>query len=261
MRKYLFVFALFIPFFMHAQKDRELELNIVFVGNSITQGALLQHPEQEAPPVQTRLWLEKQVGIADVNIFNQGVSGMTTVDFLPANKTLFTKLKAAMETLKAEYPKGSLVFSIMLGTNDSANFGPTGAPISASQYYTNMKAIVDELLELFPSALFVLHRPIWYSPNTYNGAQYLASGLKRLDGYFLQLQELVSHYAEKFPKRVFMGDEEAFTYFEVHHQTDLIPEEGLAGIFYLHPNSKGAEKLAAYWGKAIYHVIKSKLNN
>lgn len=258
MKKYLWMLCLCLPLGMFAQKGEKVELNIVFVGNSITQGVLLQHPEQEAPPVRTASWLEKQEGISAVNMSNQGVSGMTTVDFLPANKTHFPNVMKAMENLKSQHPKATLLFSVMLGTNDSANSGPKGAPISAPQYYTNMKVIIDELLEAFPDALFVLHHPIWYSPNTHNGAQYLASGLKRLESYYPQLQELVSHYAGKHPRQVFLGDTEASAYFEAHHQTYLIPEEGRAGIFYLHPNRDGAETLGAYWGKAIYKVIQAK---
>ena len=253
MKKFLWMLCLCLPLGMFAQK--KVELNIVFIGNSITQGVLLENPLQEAPPARTEEWLEKQEGISGVNCSNQGVSGMTTVDFLPASKTRFPNVKAAMETLKAQHPKATMLFSVMLGTNDSANSGPNGAPISAPQYYTNMKVIVDELLEAFPDALFVLHRPIWYSPTTYNGAQYLASGLKRLESYYPQLQELVSHYEEKHPGQVFLGDTEASAYFEAHHQTDLIPEEGRAGTFYLHPNRKGAEALAGCWGKAIYKAV------
>ena len=121
-----------------------------------------------------------------------------------------------------------------------------------------MKVIIDELLEAFPDAIFVLHRPIWYSPTTYNGAQYLASGLKRLETYYPQLQELVSYYEAKHSGQVHMGDTEASAYFEAHYQTDLIPEEGRAGTFYLHPNKKGAESLAKFWGKAIYKVLTEK---
>ena len=255
MKKFLLMLCLCLPLCIHAQKGKEVELNIVFIGNSITQGVLLENSSEQAPPVQTGLWLGKQAGIAQVDISNQGVSGMTTVDFLPASKTRFPKVKEAMAVLKAQHPKSTLLFSVMLGTNDSANSGPNGSPISAPQYYTNMKAIIDELLESFPDALFVLHRPIWYSPNTYNGAQYIASGLKRLESYYPQLEELVNHYAQKYPGQVYLGDTEAASYFEANHQTDFFAEQGRAGIFYLHPNEKGAEKLAEFWGKAIYKVV------
>jgi lysophospholipase L1-like esterase len=98
----------------------------VFIGNSITQGAQLKDPVQEAPPVQTVQWLQKQEGIDRVNMSNQGVSGLTTVDFLPASQTFFPKVKMAMEALQAEHPDATLLFSMMLGTNDSANSGPNG---------------------------------------------------------------------------------------------------------------------------------------
>lgn len=255
MKNFWLALCLCIPMCVHAQKSKEMELNIVFIGNSITQGVLLANPEQEAPPVQTRMWLEKQEGIAEVHMSNQGVSGMTTVDFLPASKTRFPKVKEAMAALKEQNPKATQLFSVMLGTNDSANSGPNGSPVSAPQYYTNMKVIIDELMESFPDAIFVLHRPVWYSPNTYNGAQYLASGLKRLESYYPQLQELVNHYATRCPGQVFLGDTEAVTYFEEHHASEYCAEQGRAGIFYLHPNRKGAESLATFWGKAIYKVV------
>ena len=35
------------------------------------------------------------------------------------------------------------------------------------------------------------------------------------------------------------------------HATDLIPEEGQMGTFYLHPNTQGATMLGQLWGKAI----------
>lgn len=258
MKKFLLMLCLCMPLCIQAQKSKKIELNIVYIGNSITQGVLLQNPQEEAPPVRTTLWLKGQEGIAEVHMSNQGVSGMTTVDFLPASKTRFLKVKEAMEALKTQNPKAKMLFSVMLGTNDSANSGPNGSPISAPQYYTNMKVIIDELLEAFPDAVFVLHRPIWYSPTTYNGAQYLASGLKRLETYYPQLQELVSYYGAKHPGQVHLGDTEASAYFEAHYQTDLIPEEGRAGTFYLHPNKKGAESLAEFWGKAIYKVLTEK---
>lgn len=254
MRKYLLLLCLCVSMSALAQK----KLNVVFVGNSITQGALLENPMQEAPPVRAGIWLGNQKGIAEVNISNQGVSGKTTVDFLPASKSYFPKVKEAMDKLQQEHPDAISLFSIMLGTNDSANTTTNGAPVSAPQYYTNMKVIIDELMDAFPNALFVLHYPIWYSPNTYNGAQYLASGLKRLKSYYPCLQELVESYAESSRGKVFLGDTEATAYFETHYQTELRPEQGYAGIFYLHPNKQGAENLATFWGKAIYNAVMSR---
>lgn len=87
--------------------------------------------------------------------------------------------------------EATLVFSLMLGTNDSAIKGPNGSPVQPAQYKTNVKVIADELLALYPDSRIVLHRPIWYSPNTYNGAMYLKEGLNRLERYFAEINQLV----------------------------------------------------------------------
>ena len=51
MKKFLWMLCLCLPLGMFAQK--KVELNVVFIGNSITQGVLLENPLQEAPPVRT----------------------------------------------------------------------------------------------------------------------------------------------------------------------------------------------------------------
>jgi len=61
-KKYLLLLCLCVSMSVSAQK----KLNVVFVGNSITQGALLENPEQEAPPVRTGIWLGNQTGISEV---------------------------------------------------------------------------------------------------------------------------------------------------------------------------------------------------
>lgn len=241
--------------YLCAQSPPKHSINLVFIGNSITQGALLKDPLHEAPPVRTVEWLNQQPNISEVHYSNQGVSGNTTVDFLPATGTCFPKVVAAMQGLVQAHPNALPVFSIMLGTNDSACSGTLGAPVSGPQYYTNLKAIIDELLIHFPLAHFILHRPIWYSENTYNGARYLAEGQKRLASYTPQLAKLIGHYAQVRPDHVHEGDTQAAAYFERHHTTELIPEKGFAGTFYLHPNAQGAQKLAQLWGKAIYRVL------
>lgn len=254
-KRILWMVCLLIPVLVQAQKSKDLKLNIIYIGNSITQGALLADPGQEAPPVQASLWLRQQSGINQVEFSNQGVSGATTVDFLPAGETLFPRVKKAADGLIQAAPKATSLFSIMLGTNDSAVKGPNGSPVSPIQYYTNVKAIVDELLSLYPKAMIVLHRPVWYSPNTYNSATYLREGLQRLTNYYPQLQKLVGYYQTKYPNQVFMGDTEAFDYIKENYQTDVTPENGNAGTFYLHPNKKGAAQLGEYWGKAIYKAV------
>lgn len=229
-------------------------LNIVFIGNSITQGVLLDDPRHEAPPVKAAAYLRLQPGVGTVRYSNQGVSGSTTFDFLPDTGTLFRNVTQVADEFKDE-TWATLLFSVMLGTNDSACSGTNGAPVSPDTYCANMETIINRLLALYPTCKIVLHRPVWYSPNTYNRACYMQEGLERLQRYYPVLQVLVSDYAKRFPGQVFMGDTEGFAYFEEHHKEELLPEEGNAGIFYLHPNKEGAAALGELWGKALLRAI------
>lgn len=157
-------------------------------------------------------------------LFQPGVSGSTTFDFLPQTDLLFPKVVRVADQFKDE-TWATLVFSIMLGTNDSAITGPNGAPASPAKYYENMKTIIDKLLALYPECKIVLHRPVWYSPNTYNGAKYLEEGLNRLQSYYPELQALVLDYSKHFPGQVFMGDTDGFDYFKTHYKNELFPEK------------------------------------
>ncbi|MDL2256068.1 GDSL-type esterase/lipase family protein [Parabacteroides sp. OttesenSCG-928-K15] len=251
----LLLFCYVIPT-LQAQSDKKVNLNIVYIGNSITQGAIIKEPQRNAPPVKACEWLQNQSGIGKVEFSNQGRSGNTTVDFLPAAATYFPKVKAAADLFKGD-KDAILLFSIMLGTNDSAEKGPNGSPVSPVQYYTNVKVIVDELLRMYPEAKVVLHYPLWYSPNTYNSATYLKAGLKRLESYMPQIDALVEAYKETVPGNVFKGDTEGFEYFRINYEKEFFPENGNAGTFYLHPNETGTAHLGEFWGKAIYRVITS----
>ena len=139
--------------------EEKKNLNIVFIGNSITQGALLENPRHEAPPVKAALYLRRQPSVGTVRYSNQGVSGSTTFDFLPQTDLLFPKVVRVADQFKDE-TWATLIFSIMLGTNDSAITGPNGAPASPAKYYENMKTIIDKLLALYPECKIVLHRPV-----------------------------------------------------------------------------------------------------
>ena len=173
--------------------------------------------------------------------------------FKGGSNIYFTKVKSAADELTKT--DGKLVFSIMLGTNDSALRGTAKSRLQPQQYFTNMKAIVDELLRLYPNCKIVLNRPIWYSPTTHNNSTYLQEGLDVLKSYFPELKKLENYYWKSVPGQVFLGDTTAFNYFE--NNTKLyIAENGNSGIFYLHPNPEGAQKLGEFWGKAILHALK-----
>lgn len=43
--------------------ENKKDMNIVFIGNSITQGAIIQSPTQDAPPANVVLYLTKQSSV------------------------------------------------------------------------------------------------------------------------------------------------------------------------------------------------------
>jgi lysophospholipase L1-like esterase len=232
---------------------KKQNINVVFIGNSITQGVQLSDPATEAPPATAIAWLRQQKNLGTVEFSNQGHSGYTTLDFLPGTGT-FTKVENATNAFTDK--EALLIFSMKLGTNDSAIHGPHGAPVSPDNYIQNVKSIMDKLLTDFPKAIIVLQHPIWYSNNTYNGSMYLQEGLSRLESYVPKIDSLVGAYTVTKPKQVFVGDTKAFNYFKKHHPAELIPEKGKQGTFYLHPNKKGAVSLGEFWGRAINRVVK-----
>ncbi|MCP9610618.1 GDSL-type esterase/lipase family protein [Coprobacter tertius] len=236
---------------MGIEAAHPIEFNIVFIGNSITQGVQIENPDKQAPPPQaTRLLNERGFIVKSVNC---GVSGATTYNFLPGQGHLFSPVIQAADHF---YATGKpLVFSVMLGTNDSAVAGTTGAPVSPDQYYKNMEVIIDSLLSRYSNSTIIIHRPIWYSPNTHNGSIYLSEGLARLKTYTPKLKALEAAH----PGRVFVGDKKAYSYFKKNHLKYLIPENGNSGVFYLHPNAEGAEKLGDFWAKAIAKRMNEEL--
>ncbi|MBF6627785.1 MAG: alpha/beta hydrolase fold domain-containing protein [Proteiniphilum sp.] len=223
------------------------ETHIIFIGNSITQGVILEEPHTTSPPAQTMAWLAAESDLP-FSYSNCGVSGRTTVNFLPAKAAEFSKVVEAADAAQAKGAR--LLFSVMLGTNDSAIKGPLGAPVHPEQYQTNMKTIADALLERYPGAMILLHRPIWYSPNTHNNSTYLREGLERLNSYLPVLKRLEEEYMVTHPAQLFLGDTLAYNHFREKSEL-YFAEEGQAGTFSLHPNETGAKELGVFWGKAI----------
>lgn len=227
------------------------QINIVFIGDSITHGTVAK---DQSPPNFVGEFLKEKLG-PNIQVSNQGVSGRTTVDFLPATNTLFKKVKAAAITFYAD-STAQLVFSVMLGTNDSAIQGPNGSPVSPPNYQSNLKTIADSLLAVYPNAKIVINYPIWYSDNTHNRSTYLKEGQQRVLSYWPQIDALVKEYKKSNPHHVFAGDKKAYPYFEKNYLTDFKPENGADGVFYLHPNTKGEKALAEFWSKALLKAIK-----
>ncbi len=235
--------------------------DIVFVGDSITYGATLASPATQATPVQCVQSLGQRFNVA-VNMSNQGHSGHTTVDWLPSSNPSsdFQLALGAAAALETNQP-GQLIFSIMLGANDSAQSGPDGAPVSPANYEQNLQSIIDQFLANYPSAFIIVHYPTWYSPNTQNSSLYGAAGLARLQTYFPEIDQLVSNNATIHPGLVFEGDTLAFNFFSNNYLNDLTPESGVQGTFYLHPNQAGAVALGQFWANAIAASLNFSTNN
>jgi acetyl esterase/lipase/lysophospholipase L1-like esterase len=230
------------------------KLDVVFIGNSITQGVQLENPNETAPPARATQHLLTLKGVEAAQCLNRGRSGYTTLNFLPSADGELSKVILAVKEFHTDISR-LLVFSISLGTNDSAEEGPKGSPVTPDAYRQNMKAITGQLLKEFPGCKVIIQQPIWYSPTTYNRSRYLAAGLARLQSYFPELKALVEEYSMTNPGQVFMGDIKAFDYFRENFLTDLIPEAGNAGTFYLHPNKKGAEALGKFWAEGIWQAL------
>jgi lysophospholipase L1-like esterase len=238
-----------------AQPSKNIQdLDIVYIGNSITEGGQHDNPEKEAPPATASWYLSTQQGVGNVAFSNQGRSGYTTVDFLPSDSGALKDVISAAHLLHKDRHH-RLIFSVSLGTNDSAEKGPNGSPVSPGAYHNNLKSIADKLLSEFPECKIILQQPVWYSPNTYNSSRYMAEGLARLQTYFPELQSLVKEYSKVNPGHVFIGDVKGFEFFSHNYLTYLLQESGNAGIFYLHPNKKGSAMLGKFWGEAIYRTL------
>lgn len=230
--------------------------DVVFVGDSITYGANLSDPTTEAPPTRCAEELRHHYHLT-VLMSNQGHGGHTTVDWLPStnSRSDFQGAIVAAAELEKKSP-GSLIFSIMLGANDSAQRGPKGSPVSPAKYLQNLQSIVDGCLDNYTNAFIIVHYPTWYSTNTENTSLYAAAGLARLQAYFPQIDQLIANCAVSHPGHVFAGDKLAFDYFSTNYLNHLTPESGRQGTFYLHPNRAGAVVLAKFWADAIVNDLK-----
>lgn len=236
---------------VHATKRNEASvkltnnINLLFIGNSITAGATLSNASTQAPPIVCGQLVQEATGVT-TNVYNGGHSGITTLGFLPGRAD-FTKVVNAGKAFKGN--GGPIIFSIMLGTNDSACTTTEGAPVSPDTYKNNIKKIIDGLIEAVPDCKILLNYPIWYSPNTYNSAKYLQEGLDRLHSYYPLIDEIVAEYDQ-----VYAGNRGVWEYFK-DNKVLFTEENGRAGKFYLHPNANGAKCLAEIWAKSLLGII------
>lgn len=226
------------------------QTNIVFVGNSITYGAKHVKPQKTAPPMACKRFLQSQEGFGEVFVKNCGRNGKETKDFLPRPKSYFGLVRSSARELMEAHPDGKLVFCIMLGTNDS--HGKAGKPGKTPEKFgKNLRLIIDSLQANFPDAYFVLNRSPYFSApfETKGGSQFTENSLQLLKQYLGVAKEIV-----KENPRVFMGDEDAYDFFEKNYKEMMFEEEGNNCTYFLHPNEQGAKQLGEYWGKALLRV-------
>ena len=114
-----------LPDALNPEADANERINIVFLGNSITYGAEQNHREYQAPPQQVKGALSAMTG-RPVFVSNLGVCGATTYDWMPGKDFYKSATNAADSYVNAG---GKLVFSMMLGTNDSAYGDPDGSRV------------------------------------------------------------------------------------------------------------------------------------
>jgi lysophospholipase L1-like esterase len=238
-------------------------LNLTFIGDSITAATYLKDEERPGAVCAAALG-EKYPGVT-VSQSNGGLSGFTTCNFLPSgnpdpdNKSPLNLAEKGARQLQADHP-GLAVFSIMLGTNDSAQKGPTGAPVAADKYKMNLEKIAKRLLADFPGCKVVLQQPTWYSPNTENFSYYGQEGLDLLQTYF----PVIAAIPADFPGgQVVAGDTAAFEAFKADPTGNLNPQKvneknGHHGTFYLHPNPAGATALGKFWAEGIATALAPK---
>ena len=228
--------------------DPKENINLLFIGNSITAGATLSDASTQAPPIVCRSLVQEATGV-NTNVYNGGHSGITTWGYLPGRDD-FTRLVNNAKAFKKN--NGGLIYnSIILGTNDSACTTTEGAPVSPDTYAGNIRTIIDKLFEAVPDCKILLNYPIWYSPSTYNGAMYLQEGLDRLHSYYPILDGIVAEYDQ-----VYAGNRGVWEYFENNFAL-FTRESGNAGYFYLHPNQNGAKRLAEIWAKSLLQLIEA----
>lgn len=225
------------------------KIDVVFIGNSITEATYLK----QTPPAIAAKDLDS-LGY-EVQYANCGISGFTTFNFLPGTQAYKKVTDAADKIYKGDE---TLIFSIKLGTNDSAMKGTEGAPVSPETFEKNMQTIINQLHQAYPKAKFMLQMPLWYSPNTHNSAVYLKEGLDRLKSY----RPVIKRLAKDNPSFVTVGDQKGFDIFRKNYKQYLEPQSGNSGTFYLHPNQEGAVILGGLWAESIdrylQHLNKSK---
>jgi len=215
-------------------------LNVVFIGDSITYGYLLTAPAEEAPPIRTAAVLQGMQCFTNVCFTNCGRNAFRTDQFLPERPgSAWPQVRLAGDSYTNK--TGLLLFSIMLGANDSVVFTP-------AQYGSNLTSLVNALLGSYPNSQIVIHHPLWYSkvPSTRPDI---------LFQYIPVIDALVGTFGQSLPGRVHLGDIKGWDIVEEDHEAICFKETRDSLPYYIHPNVTGATILGKCWAEAIYRAV------
>lgn len=195
-------------------------LGVGFIGDSITAGTTVT---ADPPDI-----FETAGAIPGVTITanNQGVSGSTSADWVPAAGN-YTTAKAAF--LSA----GVRIVHIMLGTNDSK----TAVATSQATYRSNLRSTCDDLV----AAGFLV--ALSYPPflNTTSGV-FDAGSPARVKGYVDAVDSLIDN------QHIFRGDTLGYDYFKLNAATALQGD----GV---HPTQAGSDFMAGLWASAVRPIL------
>ncbi len=234
---------------------------LVCIGDSITNGAGLANAGTVLSPTMPYFLiakLQRLLGLRTVAGSNVGVGGKTLTDWAPGG-SYYPTATSAMTSLLSANAGFQPVFSIMLGTNDSASANTNNSPpgiTSPANFQSKLSAIVAQLLVDFPTAQVVVHMSPYFTPNTegsqsQNGGVFLEAGLSALYSYRATFPQIVAGRP-----RVHLGDGLSFAYFAANYLNELQPDAtGPNGTFYLHPNPTGAQSLGEMHAQAIANAL------
>ncbi|MGN8068335.1 hypothetical protein [Mucilaginibacter sp. 22184] len=83
--KHFFIAALlFCSISSTFAQSKKQNINVVFIGNSITQGVQLADPATEAPPATAIAWLRKQTNLGTVDLATRATAVIPRLIFYPA---------------------------------------------------------------------------------------------------------------------------------------------------------------------------------
>ena len=202
-------------------------INILAIGDSITAGTGTSGGANTLPnQVATKL---ATITALPVSVNNQGVSGKTTVDWLPAGSLLTPALASGQAS-------GSNVAIIMLGTNDSKETVNT----SLASYLANLTSIANQCLLTPGIQSVVLNCPPYHgvaAPDFYG------TSLNRLMAYNDNLYTICTG---SNGKGILLGDQAGFGY--IAHTPALLGDN-------IHPTDTGAAGLGGFQARALKKIL------